>query len=380
MTEQILTPVEEVLPEKFGIEQNQAVELMGSLPVVKQQREALIAEFNEVIQLDIELPETAKKAGALRKQIKENRTQGIDKWHKGAKEFFLRGGQFVDAIKRVEVAVNDAMEERLEQIEKYQIIKEQQRKEALRLCRVEKLQAFDSGEIPGLADMTDEQFNTYFSGVEAQYLKRIEEEKAEQERLRIQNLHNERYIRLAKYADFIPNFEELNFGSMSEELFIEFGTKAKSDKDAYDAEQSRIKAENERLQREKDEAEAKAKAEQKRIQDEANAKLKAEQDARAKAEAEALRKQKEAEAEAYKLKQAEEARKQAEAKAEADRLAEQEIIAQQGENQRLLTWIELFELPTLPGGKYGKKSNATVSDISAKFEAFKSWAKTQINL
>jgi len=286
-------------------------------------------------------------------------------------KLWLRSGQIMEAVFK-------NLETKLEEKEKFAERWEAEQKEIRRQERASKLSTFDAIEIPGLSDMTDEQFNTYLSGVEAQYLKRIEEEKAEQERLRIQNLHNERYSRLAKYADFIPNFEELNFGSMSEELFIEFGTKAKSDKDAYDAEQTRIKAENERLQREKDEAEAKAKAEQKRIQDEANAKLKAEQDARAKAEAEALRKQKEAEAEAYKLKQTEEARKQAEAKAEADRLAEQERIAQQGENQRLLTWIESFELQSLPSGEYNEISMNKAESIYAKFKSFKVWAKTQI--
>ncbi len=216
------------------------------------------------------------------------------------------------------------------------------------------------------------------------------------ERNRIEHLHNERYSRISRYIDFIPNVDEIKWGEITEADFIKIGTKAKADKDAHDKEQARIKAENERLQKEKEEAEAKAQAEQKRIQDEANAKLKAEQDARLKAEqlaqAESNRLKAEADAklkaeqaekqkaidEANALKQAEQARIDAKAKEEADKLAEAERIAQQGENERLLAWVESFELPTLPGGKYNKKSNATISDVSAKFESFKSWAKTQI--
>lgn len=391
-----LTPVEEVLPEKFGIEQKQASELMGSLPIVKQQREPLIERYKEVIKLDIESPETAKLASELRKEIVKNRTQGIEKWHKESKDIFLRGGQFVDAIKRSESSVNTTMEAELEAIEKHQERKEQARKEAIRLERVGLLSEFDGMEIPGLGEMSDSQFEIYLTGVKSQFEAKQQAEKERIEAERVQNLHNERYARLAKYADFIPDFENLNFGKINEEDFIKIGTDAKAKKDKADADQARIKAENERLQKERDDAERKAKeeadkaekarkeAEEKarkeadKIKAEADAKLKAEQEARAKVEAEALRKQKEAEAEAERLRQAEQARIDAEAKAEADRIAEQERIAQQGENERLLAWIESFELPNLPGGKYNKKSNATISDVSAKFESFKSWAKTQI--
>lgn len=362
-----LTKTEEVLPEKFGIEQNKAIELMGNLPIIKSQREPLIERYKAVIQLDIESPETAKLASELRKEIVKNRTQGIEKWHKESKDIFLRGGQFVDAIKRSESSVNTTMEAELEAIEKHQERKEQVRKEAIRLERVGLLAEFEGMEIPGLGEMSDNQFEIYLAGVKSQFEAKQQAEMERIEAERIQNLHNERKSRLAKYADFISNFDELNFGSISEELFIEFGTKAKADKDAHDTEQVRIKVENERLQKEAEQAQAKAKAEADRLKAEADAKLKAEQVEKQKAIDEANR-----------LKQAELDRLQSEKQAEAERLAELERIAQQGENQRLMAWIESFELPALPGGKYNKKSNATISDVSAKFEAFKSWAKTQI--
>lgn len=351
-----LTPVEEVLPEKFGIEQNKAVELMGNLPIVKSQREPLIERYKQVIQLDIESPETAKLASELRKEIVKNRTQGIEKWHKESKDIFLRGGQFVDAIKRSESSVNTTMEAELEAIEKHQERKEQARKEAIRLERVGLLAEFNGMEIPGLGEMSDNQFEIYLTGVKSQHEAKLKAEAERIEAERIQNLHNERYSRISRYIDFIPNVDEIKWGEISEADFIEIGTKAKADKDAHDKKQVRIKAENERLQKESEQAKT-----------EADAKLKAEQAEKQKAIDEANA-----------LKQAELDRQQAEKQAEADRQAEAERIAQQGENERLLAWVESFELPTLPGGKYNKKSNATISDVSAKFESFKSWAKTQI--
>lgn len=408
-----LVQVEEVQPEKFGIEQKQATELMGDLPLIKQERESLKVEFQQVIKLDIEQPETAQIAGDLRKRILKNRTQGIERWHKDAKQFFLRGGQFVDEIKRMEIRVNEAMEQALAQIEKHQEIKEQQRREALRQERLTQLQAYDGTEIAGLIDFTQEQFDSYLLGVKAQYEAK---QKAEAERIeaeRIENLHNERKLRLSKYEDFIPNIDEVNLGKLTEDEFIAIGMKAKADKDAYDVEQARIKAENERLQKEKEEAErkqreaiekaererkeaeAKAKAEADRLKAEADARLKAEQEARAKAEAqaqaEANRLKAEVDAklqaeqaekqkaidEANRLKEAEQNRIQDEQARKDAEIAEQKRIAKQGESKRIQAWIESFELPELPAGNYNAESKAQIDAIIAKFNGFKSWANQQ---
>lgn len=286
-------------------------------------------------------------------------------------KLWLRSGQIMEAVFK-------NLETKLEEKEKFAERWEAEQEEIRRQERLSILVQYDVVEMPGLGKMSEEQFQTYLSGLKAQHEAKLKEEQERQEAERIQNLHYERYSRLSRYADFIPSLDEMKLGELSEEDFIAIGTKAKADKDAHDAEQSRIKAENERLQREKEEAESKAKAEADRIKAEADAKLKAEQEARAKAEAEALRKQKEAEAEAERLRQVEQARKDAEAKAEADRLAEQERIAQQGENQRLMAWIESFELPSLPSGEYNEISMNKTESIYAKFKSFKAWAKTQI--
>ena len=359
-----LTATEEVLPEKFGIEPKKAVELMGNLPLIKQQREELIAKFNEVIKLDIEDPATAKIAQELKQEIVKNRTQGIEKWHKESKDVFLRGGQFVDAIKRSESSINTTMEDELSKIVKHRENLEKERIEGIRQARLAELAEFNSPEIPGLGEMADSVYSAYLTGVKVQF---EADQKAEQERLeaeRIQNLHNERYARLAKYADFIPDFENLNFGKISEEDFIKVGTDAKAKKDKADADNARIQAENERLQKEKDEAEKKAKSEADRIKADADAKLKSEQAEKQKAIDEANR-----------LKEAEQARIDAQNKAEADKKAEEARIAKQGENKRLLDWIKSFELPNIPGGGYTKDGTARIAEIQSQFDKFKTWAK-----
>lgn len=379
-----LTPVEEVLPQKFGIEPTKANELIGDLPMIRHERMPLIEQYKEVIMLDINLPETAKRAGELRKAIAKNRTQGIIPWHKATKEVFLRGGQFVDAVKNAEIRINEAMEEKLELIEKHQELLEKQRKAELRELRMAEIQKYNGAEPIGLVEMDDTQFATYMSGVKYQFEQAEKARIEAEENARIQALHAERYTRLIRYADFIPDIETANYGTISEEEFTKIGVKAKADKDAYDKEQEqlRIKAEQAQKAKEKAEAEAlkaqqdadrkareaqeKAEAEARKAKAEADAKIKAEQEAKAKAEADAkaLR-----DAETARLK----AIADAEAKAEADALE----LAQKSDNDRILAWIDAFQIPSKPDGKYTKKSVATMQLIESKFVAFKEWAKTQ---
>ena len=209
----------------------------------------------------------------------------------------------------------------------------------------------------------------------ANFAKRFE---AEQKELRTQK----RIVEVSKFSE-INRFE---FENMSDETFVSFlnGIKTtfeakieaeKLEKERIEkerlAEKERIEAqriENEKLKleaekREKEiEAErAKAKLESDRIEAENNAKLKAEQDAKAKLEAE-LKAKIEAE------NKAENERKEAELKAqkEAEKNAKAPI------KKQLSLWVESFEIP------FFTIENDKAKEINAKFEAFKKWAKNEI--
>ena len=293
-------------------------------------------------------------------------------------------------------AVFKNVETILENEEKFAERYQAELEEKLRAERTQILAEYGQPEIPGLGKMLQDQFDMYIAGVKAKF---EADKKAEEERIeaqRIENLHNERRMRLAKYEDFIPDFHTINFGKMSDGGFDALEKQVIIIKDAHDKEQARIKAENERLQKEKDdaerkqrealekaeqarkEAEAKAQAEQKRIQDEADAKAeKIRNENEAKLQAEQAEKQKAID-EANRLKEAEQKRIQDEAKAEADRIAEQQRIAQQGETERLIQWVESFTLPSLPSGEYGDVSQAKAEAIFINFVGFKKWAKDTI--
>lgn len=69
-------------PNEFGIEKSQSDEIIGNLPQIKEERSILEAQFNDVIKLDLNDPETSKVARELRLKIRDNRTKGIVVWHK----------------------------------------------------------------------------------------------------------------------------------------------------------------------------------------------------------------------------------------------------------------------------------------------------------
>jgi len=371
-----------VNPSEYGIAENQATELVGNLPQIKAEREILSQQYDQVVRLDIEDAATSKKARELRLKIRDNRTKGIDVWHKTTKDFFLKGGQFVDAIKRQEVAVNERMEKNLENIEKHFENLEKERKAQLNAERISELEPYNTFVPMGLnfGDLSDDEYTKVLNGAKLQFEHQQEEErKAEAERQRlaeIQTLHNNRKESLLPVWQFVE-FQNENFGNLTESAYLAIKQNAEIKRTAYEVEQEKIKAENERLAAEKAKADAdkkaleektakeKAESEKKLAKERADqaAKLKAEQDAKAKIEAEL------------------QAKKDAEAKAEKERLADEKRLKEEAEalakapiKDQLNVWVNSFELPS------ANIENEKADLIKAKFEAFKRWAFAEIEL
>jgi len=269
----------------YGLDENKAAELIKNLPQIITERDVFVTQFDEVIRLDINDPETAKKARELRLKVRDNRTKGIEVWHKTTKDFFLKGGQFVDAIRRMESAVNERMEADLEKIEKYQERLEREQVEKLRLARLSELQKYTEIEPVGLGEMSEDVWNNYLLGQKITFEAKIEaEKKAEEERIakekadaeerEAQRLEN---IRLKKEAEEKERLAEIERKKNAKILADQ---KAKADKERADllAKAEAERKEKERLEAElktKKEAEEKAKqdAERKRKADEKAARL-----------------------------------------------------------------------------------------------------------
>lgn len=339
------TEIIQVNPTEFGIEESKATELIGNLPQIKGERQILEQMYEQVILLDIEDKNTSKKAKELRLKIKENRTKGIEVWHKTSKDFFLKGGQFVDAIKRLEIAVNQRMEENLEQIEKHFEIKEAKRKQELSELRIAELELYSEFVPMGInfGELSDEEYLKIFNGSKLQYEAKLEADKKAEE----QRIAQEKEEAEAREQQRLEN-ERL---------------KAEAEKREKEIEAER-KKQAEILAKQKAEAEKIARAEaekQAKIQAEKDAELKRERDAKAKLEAELH------------------AKKEAEAKAESERIAEEKRLRLEADKKakapikkQLSIWVDEFTIPEI------NVENEKKTLIIQKFEAFKKWAKSEI--
>lgn len=324
---------EEIKPETFGLEISKATEMVSGLSTTLAEREVLKNAYIDVIGLEI-TSETLPTFKELRLKIVKNRTQGIEKWHKTNKAFYLAGGRFVDAVKNKEVLINEEMESKLMEAEKYFENLEKEAKRILNEKRIEIIRPYVE-DVAGLdfSDFSDENFDVFVLGKKTRYNERIEAEK--QEVIRIEN---ERLTEIER-----KRLEEI--------------------------ENEKIRVENARLQKE---------AELKEIELQKERKLQAEKEAKIKAESDAkLEVQRKENARVAKELQD---KKDAEIKTENERLAKIEadkkasiLAAKAPVKKQLSVWVESFELPATP------VINETTLDIMAKFEAFKKWSINQIN-
>ena len=222
------TEVIKINPTEFGLTEETATNITRGLDQILKEIVVLIQQYSEIITLDIDEPSTAKRAAELRKLIKNNRTQGIVKWHETNKEFYLRGGQFVDAIKKRELEVNNRMEEALEQIEKRQEILERERIANLQSLRVSLISEYvENAERMDLRNMQLDVYEAFYAAKKKEF-----EEKKEAERLayieferekKEKGLHDSRREQALPYYQFWSDFEKsLHFGKQSEGDFTAF--------------------------------------------------------------------------------------------------------------------------------------------------------------
>jgi len=369
-------------PEEFGIEKSKAENLTKGLSPILEEREFLIQEFKDI--LDLEISEDNKpKFKGLRLKIVKNRTQGINKWHKTSKEFFLAGGRFVDAIKNKEIQVNEEMESKLLDAEKHFDNIEKERLDRLQKKRAELLSEYvEDASIMKLSEMEEDVWDAYLSTKKKNYLDKIEaEKKAEAERIeeaRLDKIENNRRFEIAPFAQFNEGNKDLR--KMEDSEYNKLLKSLKDAKKEYEIQQEEQRKENERLKKEreaenkrrKEEEEKrkaieeerlkKEKAEAKRIADE-QAKKQAEHDAQLKKEREVREKLEREEVERKKL--------------EADSLAKEKELKEKLEKapvkDKLNKWVEDFELPET------SVDNDVSNEIKSKFDSFKKWSINQVN-
>jgi colicin import membrane protein len=341
-----MTNLVKVNPNEFGIEESKAAEMTSGLNQILAERVILTEQYAQVITLELS-PENLQTFKDLRLRIRDNRTKGIEAWHKVNKEFYLRGGQFVDAIKRKEVAENERMEDALLQCEKHFENLEKQRIADLQAKREGQLMAYevDNLQTLQLGSMSDDVFDAFLEASKNKY-----EAKKEVERLEAERLKAEKEAELARIeAQRIEN-EKLKAEAAERERLAEIERKENERLLAIErekAEKARKEAEEAaRIEREKQQAILAAeKAERERLEVEIKAKEAAELKAKQEKEAAELK-----------------------AKKEAEKLAKAPI------KKQLNIWVGTFSLPEIT------TEHETAIEIKSKFAAFKDWATKQVEL
>lgn len=347
--------VKVINPEDYGIEKENANGLVGNLPNITSERDVMVLEYDKIIKMDIDDSETVSLARELRKKIQKNRTQGINIWHKTTKDYFLKGGQFVDALKRKEIAVNERMEANLLEIEKHEENKEKERLEKLQSSRVLLISDYvDDANERDFLKFSESEFNDLLNIKKKEKADRIAAEK---------KAEDERIAKEKKEAE---------------------------EREVQRLENIRLKAEAEarekKIEEERKERERLAKIEsdkQKAIQDklkaEAEAQLKKENEAREKAELEA----KKAKEKADRLIKENKAREEA-AKIEASRLAKEEAArlkaaAQAPDKEKLKSAIELVRASFEPLNVADSEVKAVAKEIELKLIGWYNWANKEID-
>lgn len=314
------TAIVKLDPKEFGLEKSKASEITKGLANVLKEKEILCEQYIKVVKLET-TKENVPKFRELRLLIRDNRTKGIEAWHKVNKEYFLRGGQFVDAIKRKESEENNRMEEQLLKGEKHFELMEAERKEKLKDQREKALEKYEiETELIQLGGMTEEVWLNYFNGVKLEYDQRVAaEKKIEEERIakeKITKLHNDRknsILDLWQFAE--PELKTANLGEINNNGWSMIVSSLNQEKIDYDNKQEEIEKENKRLQKETE-----AKGKELKKQTEATAKIGAEL----------------------------QAKKDDEIKAETDSKEAEAKEARQPDKKKLIELAERFKAPKLP--------------------------------
>lgn len=166
--------------EKYDIKKEDVKSLSGNLPQLELERDLLFEEYNEILKLDINDPNTAERAKKTRLLIRDNRTKGVEIWRKNSKNYFLRMGQLIDAKSNSITSENERVEAVLLGIEKHAEIEAQKVIDKLNIERVELVSKFKEF-IPlgvNLGSLSEAQFEVYKNGAELQYKEKIKTDKA----------------------------------------------------------------------------------------------------------------------------------------------------------------------------------------------------------
>ncbi len=243
-------------PEEFGLTTKKAGEIEGTFSPLKTEYDALLKVYETIMNSEItsELCEKAKRcridAGKLIK--------GISDVHKVEKAVFWQGGLYVDAIKNRDTRLVEQIKTGSKKIEDHYLIIELKRIEKVRVQRTKELSRFTDQIPEELGAMRMEIYHNYLAGAKVIYKDMLRaKKKAEEDRIAAEKalvLHTERKEKILPYWGFVPvDQKDIDFSTLTQDEWKErFGSSVEQ-KEKYDADQERIKKENEKLRFEREE-------------------------------------------------------------------------------------------------------------------------------
>ena len=168
----------------YGLEETKAQEIQATFMPMLEKMTELEKEYNLIIQKDIN-EELCTEAKTLRLKYVKVRTGTAD-IHRKLKDFYLKGGRFVDGWKNAQIMASEGMESRLKEIENHYENIEKERITKLQEMRTEKLHKYEPDmNVPNLGEMKEDVWNNYIGGVKMQLNARIRaEKKAEKDRIK----------------------------------------------------------------------------------------------------------------------------------------------------------------------------------------------------
>ena len=101
----------------YGLEETKAQEIQATFMPMLEKMTELEKEYNLIIQKDIN-EELCTEAKTLRLKYVKVRTGTAD-IHRKLKDFYLKGGRFVDGWKNAQIMASEGMESRLKEIENH---------------------------------------------------------------------------------------------------------------------------------------------------------------------------------------------------------------------------------------------------------------------
>jgi hypothetical protein len=318
--EQVKGQALEIQDELKGIEELSAKQIRATFDPMTAMLDKFEDAYEEIMKLDKEDPETAKRAKRLRLDIAKIRNDA-EKERVKLKAESLRTGKAIDGVNAILKKAIVGKENNLKEIETFQERKEAEAKEVLKNSRIEALAEFGiDGNSLNLGEMQDDVWTIYLNGKKAeQEAQKEAERKAKEEREALalkESNYMKRRVELLPFSEF-PAFERLT-PETTEEEFKTLSLDLCTARNEKEAEAERVRQENEKLRVEREEAQVKAKKELKDRQ----AKEKADQDERDRIEKK-------------RLDNEEKARLAREKKAEEERLSREKEQAKKDEEIRI---------------------------------------------